>query len=68
MHDKVAYFYIQITKISWDIFAGILLFFNLAWCLTLKVPEKLQLYGLYVYYVVHTLCVLCGAYLRILAC
>ena len=23
------------------------------WILTLKVPEKLQLYGLYVYYVVH---------------
>ena len=23
------------------------------WCLTLKVPEKLQLYGHYVYYVVH---------------
>ena len=27
-----------------------------AWTLTLKVPENLQLYGLYVYYVVH----ICG--------
>ena len=24
-----------------------------SWLLTLKVPEELQLYGLYVYYVVH---------------
>ena len=35
--------------------------FGLGTCtkLTLKVPEKLQLYGLYVYYVP------CGAYLRL---